>query len=181
MRLVVNENLDRLSLTDWAVLALLKEAPAHPFAVSRHLARDGDLGRILTVRRPLVYRSLDRLVTLGLAVPQRTEPGNAGPRRTVHRVTRLGRSRLLRWLDEPVHSVRDLRIEFLLKVTLLLRSGRTVQNLVERQADVLDQRLTEVEMPSAEHDVVDLWRKHNAAATRAFLSDPFFSDPSAPA
>ncbi len=43
-----------LSLTEWVVLALLGERPAHGFALARELAAGGDLGRILTVHRPLV-------------------------------------------------------------------------------------------------------------------------------
>ena len=41
-----------LSLTEWAVLAVVAEAPAHGFAIAKELAPTGDLGRIL--------RSLDR-------------------------------------------------------------------------------------------------------------------------
>ena len=71
-----------LSLTEWVVLAVLVEAPIHGFAIAKELRPDTDLGRILTVHRPLVYRALDRLVAAGLAEPHHTEPGAAGPTRT---------------------------------------------------------------------------------------------------
>lgn len=99
-----------LSLTEWVVLALLAEAPCHGFAVSKELRPGTDLGRILTVHRPLVYRALDRLVSAGLAEPHHTEPGDAGPNRTLHRVTGRGAVGVGDWLDRPVGHVRDLRI-----------------------------------------------------------------------
>ena len=113
----------RLSLTEWAVLAVLAERPAHPFAVARLLGEDGELGRVLTVRRPLVYRAAERLAAAGLCRPDHTEPGEGGPERTVYRATPAGRRALAKWLAEPVTRVRDLRLEFLLKVRLTRRAG----------------------------------------------------------
>ena len=82
----------RRSLGEWAVLGLLSEQPAHPFALSRHLGPGGPLGRVLTVRRSLVYRAVGRLETDGLATAQRTEPGESGPERTVYAMLRrMGR------------------------------------------------------------------------------------------
>ena len=83
-----------LSLTEWVVLALLVEGPAHGFALAKHLQPDADLGRVVSVHRPLVYRALDRLVAAGLAESHHTEPGRAGPRRAVHGATTEGRDAL---------------------------------------------------------------------------------------
>ncbi|MCH7790399.1 MAG: helix-turn-helix transcriptional regulator, partial [Acidobacteria bacterium] len=79
-----------LSLTEWVVLALIDEAPSHGFAIAKELRTNTDLGRILTVHRPLVYRALDRLAACGDAEPHQIEPGDAGPNRTLHRVTPRG-------------------------------------------------------------------------------------------
>ncbi|HEY7824307.1 MAG TPA: PadR family transcriptional regulator, partial [Acidimicrobiia bacterium] len=56
-----------LSVTEYAVLGILAEAPSHGFAVAKELDANTEVGRILTVRRPLVYRALDRLVDQRLA------------------------------------------------------------------------------------------------------------------
>ncbi|MFV0259098.1 MAG: PadR family transcriptional regulator, partial [Acidimicrobiales bacterium] len=64
-----------LSLTEWVVLAVLAEAPTHGFAVAKELRPGTDLGRVITVHRPLVYRALDRLVAAGLIEYHSTEPG----------------------------------------------------------------------------------------------------------
>ncbi len=162
---------ENLSLTEWAVLGVLAEAPAHPFAIARHLGADGTLGRVLTVRRPLVYRALDRLVESGLAAPVRSEPGEAGPRRTVHRVTTVGVSSLDQWLAEPVHHIRELRLAFLLKAALLQRAGRPVDQLVRLQRTALADRFAALASTTEEGDLVDRWRRHQAAGARAFLDE----------
>ena len=162
----------QLSLTEYAVLGILAERPAHGFAVSKSLAPDGEIGRILTVRRPLVYRALDRLVAAGLAEPRHTEPGEAGPQRTVHRITRVGRRRLNRWLARPVDHVRDLRIEFQLKLAMLARSESSPLDLIRAQRAAIQPTLTLLELPGgATTDHLDLWRRHNAAAVSGYLQD----------
>lgn len=158
------------SLTEWAVLGLLGGGPAHGFALARELGTAAPLGRIITVRRPLVYRALDRLEAVGWCAPVQTEPGKAGPDRTVYRITPKGRRGLKRWLSQPVTHVRDLRIEFLLKVGLNRRDGEEIDDLVSRQQEVLEKTLAALTRGRV-RDEVDLWRRHNARAVRAFLRD----------
>ena len=64
----------RLSLSEYAVLGLLAEGPSHGFAIARELSVDGSIGQVLTVRRSLAYRALDRLVSDGLARPTQARP-----------------------------------------------------------------------------------------------------------
>ncbi len=52
---------DELSAGEWAVLALLREEPAHGFALARAMAPDGEVGQVWAMRRPLVYRALETL------------------------------------------------------------------------------------------------------------------------
>jgi DNA-binding PadR family transcriptional regulator len=159
----------RLSLTEWAVLAALRERPAHPFAVARLLAGDGDLGRVLTVRRALVYRAFERLAGAGLCRADHTEPGQGGPERTVYQATAAGRRLLADWLRQPVEHVRDLRLEFLLKVRLTSRAGESPLPLVEAERAALAE--TMAALTAEPIDEVSLWRRHNALAAQAFLED----------
>ena len=161
----------RPSLTEWAVLAALAERPAHPFAVARLLGQDGELGRVLMVRRPLVYRAAERLAAAALCRPDHTEPGEGGPERTVYRVTPAGRRALAAWLAEPVTRVRDLRLEFLLKVRLTRRAGQSPLALVRAQREVLGPRLEALAEARSAVDEVALWRRHSARAARAFLEE----------
>ncbi len=157
-------------LGEWAVLGLLAEAPAHPFALSRLLQADGPIGRVLTVRRPLVYRAVDRLAADGLVEADRTEPGDAGPERTVYRVTARGRAALDAWLEEPVDHVRDLRLGFLLKASLLERAARPVAPLAAAQRRALAGALAAVQDDDGAADAAALWRCHSAAAADRFLA-----------
>lgn len=159
-----------LSVTEYAVLGLLAERPSHGFALAKELGADTEVGRVLTVRRPLVYRALDRLVEQGLAEAAHIEQGDAGPRRAIHRVTRHGRRSLRNWLQSPVAHVRDVRIEFLLKLTLLQRSGRSPSRLISAQLDSLNPTLEALdEVATTDH--VELWRRNNARAVRAYLEE----------
>ena len=158
------------SLTEYAVLGLLAEGPTHGFAISKALRPDTEIGRVITVRRPLVYRALDRLVDAALAEPAHTEPGTAGPNRVIHRVTRMGKRRLHSWLASPVGHVRDMRIEFQLKLALLQRLDRSPLQLVVLQRRALDPTLAALDVPSSETvDHLELWRRHNAAAAASYL------------
>jgi len=158
------------SLTEYAVLGLLADGPTHGFAVSKALEPDTEVGRVLTVRRPLVYRALDRLVDSGLAELAHTEPGAAGPNRVIHRVTPPGKRRLDWWLGSPVSHVRDMRIEFQLKLALLQRLGRSPLKLVVAQRETLDPTLAALDVPSsATVDHLELWRRYNAAAAAFYL------------
>lgn len=160
----------QLSLTEYAVLGVLAEGPTHGFAISRDLAPKGSVGRVLTVRRPLTYRALDRLVMLELVQPLHTEPGDGGPQRLVHKATPAGKRRLKKWLGEPVRHVRDMRIEFQLKLVLLQRSGSSPLALIEKQRRLLEPTLVALDGYSTDPpDLLELWRQHNSAATDDYL------------
>ena len=161
----------RLSRTEHAVLGLLAERPAHGFALFKELRPSTAVGRVFTVRRPLVYRALDRLVEAGLAESVHTEPGDAGPQRVIHTITSAGRARLAEWLRRPVDHVRDIRIEFLLKLALMERSGTSPLTLIRKQRAALDGTLAALDLHAGDPDDVELWRHHNAAATAAYLTD----------
>jgi PadR family transcriptional regulator AphA len=161
-----------LSVTEYAVLGILGEGPTHGFAIARLFDSFGEVGRVITVRRPLIYRALDRLSLAHLAEAIHAEPGDAGPQRIIHRITPTGRRRLNRWLRQPVQHVREMRIELLLKLTLLQRAGRSPLPLITAQKAVLHPTLAALEKPVGEApNHVELWRRHNALAVAAFLDD----------
>jgi DNA-binding PadR family transcriptional regulator len=124
-----------LSLTDWVVLGLLAEGPRHGFALAKELEPGAELGRLWTVRRPLVYRAIDHLLEVGLAEPRLVEPGDQGPQRTVVAATRAGRTRVRRWLNEPVRHPREVRAALLVKLALRARRGETLATLAHKQLD----------------------------------------------
>jgi PadR family transcriptional regulator AphA len=161
-----------LSLSDWAVLALVAEGPTHGWPIVRTLAPSGPLGEIWTVPRAVVYRSITLLRSEGLIEERSHAPGVRGPERVVFRATPQGRRRLRRWLETPVDHVRDIRTELLLKLALIDRAGRSFGPLVERQlaqlAPVFEAQRKE--QPSGGFDVVlARWRREHAMANETFL------------
>ena len=82
----------------------------------------------------------------------------------------MGTAALKLWFVQPVDHIRDLRIEFLIKLRLTERRGNTVQPLVEAQRRELAPTFNLLAKPST-GDVVDQWRRQNAIAARTFLND----------
>jgi PadR family transcriptional regulator AphA len=161
-----------LSLTDWAVLGVVAERPTHGWPVVRALAPDGELGRVWTVTRPLVYRSLGTLEGKGLIEPCGEAPGGRGPHRVVLRATAAGRGALRRWLGMPVEHVRDVRSHLLVKLALLDRAGRSPQDLVAKQLAALAPVFDAVKRPvrhSGFDATIGTWRREQALAVERFL------------
>ena len=123
------------------MLGAVAEGPTHGFALARRLGPAGDLGRVWTLPRPVVYQALKKLAERRMVAPGATEPGVRGPNRTIVSVTPAGRRALERWLRSPVPHVRDIRSELLLKLALLERAGADAAPLVGAQRQVLAGRL----------------------------------------
>lgn len=163
-----------LSLNDRIVLALVCESPRHGFAIARELTPDAALGSIWRVGRAQVYRSIDRLVALGLATPAQTEPGAGGPERLVLRATPAGRASTETWAVTPVDRLRDVRTELLVKLVVCARLCLDGAGLLRAQTDVVDHiaaRLAERAAPSDEARLPVLWRRQSAAAARRFVDE----------
>ena len=157
----------------WAVLALTAEGPTPGFAVAKALGSDGEIGRVWSLSRPLVYRALDELVEAGLVEKGAVEPSDRGPDRRSIRATALGRRRLGRWLNEPVEHVRDVRSLLMLKLLFLDRSGgdpapllEAEQALLEPVAEALEEQARELE--GFERTLVE-WRLESTRAVLRFL------------
>src|SRR5688572_6110764 len=155
------------TLTEWVVLGLLAEAPAHGFALARLLAPGAEAGRVWSASRPLTYRAIDQLAADGLIEPVRTEPGH-GPQRTVHELTAAGRTELAAWLRTPVPRFRDVRAVLLAKLLLLERSKRSTRRLLAAQRKAFAPLLAEVRAQPLS-DSVARWRRAQAEAVAAFL------------
>jgi DNA-binding PadR family transcriptional regulator len=168
----VPPSLPALSLSDWVVLGVVAERPTHGWPVVRELAADGAIGRVWTVSRPLVYRSIATLLAEELIEECGEAAGVRGPQRTIVRATRRGRTALRRWLDHPVDHVREVRSELLVKLALLDRAGRSADALIARQLERLDPVFDAVTRRSAAGGfdaVLASWRREQALAARRFL------------
>jgi len=163
-----------LSLPEWTVLAVVNEHPTHGFAIAQLTAPGGELGRIWHIPRPVIYRSIGRLLELGLLAPGAVESGR-GPQRTLYSVTPAGHVAVLRWLDTPVAHIREVRSHLLLKLALLDRAGCDASGLLARQKAALDPiaQAIQAERPGSHSFDATLlaWRRATTAATMSFLDE----------
>jgi PadR family transcriptional regulator AphA len=165
-------SLPEMSLSEWLVLVILTQKPAHGFAVAQQTAPGGDIGRVWQVPKAVVYRAIGRLQEADLIEPEGTEPG-LGPQRTVYTATPAGRQFARRWLYTPVEHVREMRSQLLLKLALLDRAGEDPAELLGAQREVLvplAQALEARHARSAGFDATLLaWRRATAVAALDFL------------
>lgn len=164
-----------LPLNEWAVLAAVAEGETHGFALAREFAPDGEIGRIWTLPRPLVYRAIGLLKEKGLVAEQGWAPGASAPRRRLVAVTSAGRSEVSRWLYQPVAHVRDARSELLLKLLFLDRLGQDAAPLLVAQRKFLEPRLANLRARFAASTGFDRtvarWRLYSSELVVRFLDD----------
>jgi DNA-binding PadR family transcriptional regulator len=161
-----------LSPGESSVLALLVEARRHGWVIAAILARDGELGAIWSMARPLVYTSLRRLEAEGYIRTVSLERGERGPHRVIFEATPLGRTTTREWLREPVEHVRDIRSLFLLKVVLAQRLGIDPEPLLARQRALmtpfvswLEARLDDVDADAEPTEATVLYFRLETAQT----------------
>lgn len=160
------ERRHQAQLGEWAALGVVFQEPAHGWAIARRLHSDGDVGRVWSLSRPLTYRALDALTEQGLIEPVGSEPGTAGPNRTILAVTPAGGAAFRRWVDTPVEHVRDVRSELLLKLVLAEQSGLDTAALLSAQRVIVERVAARRPEPA---DVVALWRHESTLTVLRFL------------
>jgi PadR family transcriptional regulator AphA len=133
---VTDRDASGLGQAEWAVLALLAERPAHGWALGNLLGPSGEIGQVWSGDRQRIYRALRTLDSLGLIESAALEAGG-GPHRTIYRTTREGRSRLSRWLSEPIERVREIHTNFVLKLVFSQRAGIDTTPLLNSQRALL--------------------------------------------
>jgi DNA-binding PadR family transcriptional regulator len=162
-----------LSLSEWIVLSVVGEEPSHGNALAILLGRDGELGQIWQVNRAGVYRSLDRLLDLGLIRSAGEQPSNRGPVRALVEITEAGQVAGGSWQRRPVQHTRDIRSELLIKLALLHRSGTDPRDLLVAQrallAPIAEALRDRVVTATDFGRILLLWRYETASATIRFL------------
>lgn len=118
-----------------AILGLLVERQRHGYEIRGALAEE--YGDEWAVEFGQLYRLLDDLRRRGWITTRET-PGVGGPRRKVHRISRIGRRELDRWLADPEAPVEYHRDAFLVKLRVGVALGLAhVPALVESRRKLL--------------------------------------------
>src|SRR5262245_39455151 len=82
------------------LLALLTEAPMHPYRMQQVIKERGQDQLVNVAQRNSVYQALDRLVRDGLARPAATTRDAGRPERTTYEITDEGAATFRRWLTD---------------------------------------------------------------------------------
>lgn len=161
------------SLPGWAALGVLCEGPRHGWAVARDLAPDGEIGRVYSCTRPLVYRALAQLRDAGLVEVRGHTASEEGPARTTLGPTRRGRAAFRRWRSAPIEHVRDLRSELMLKLLFAERARSDPTPLLHAQASRLARAELTLERQTRDaagfERTLALWRLSVVRAALSFV------------
>ena len=122
---------------EYAVLGLLLQQPMHGYEMARYFDRD-DLSEVCPVEQSMLYTYLRNVEERGYVSWSEVRVGLRPPRK-LYKLTASGRGLVERWLDEPVQRLREVRLEFLLKLYFLhsLDSERE-QRLLADQIAICD-------------------------------------------
>ena len=128
-----------------ALLALLLEAPMHPYRMQQVIKERGQDQLVNVAQRNSVYQALDRLVRDGLARPAGTTRDGGRPERTVYEITDEGDATLRRWLRAMVTTPAREFPEFPAAVAFLaILPPAEVRTLLEARITAQQARLTAV-------------------------------------
>lgn len=121
---------------EYILLGLIKEQPAHGYALYARLRSTSELSLIWQVKRSKLYYLLDKLETEGLLSVSVSSQGPY-PDRKVYQLTSRGKKTLESWMNSPVMSSRYIRLAFLSKIYFLLKeNGEGTAELIDQQVKI---------------------------------------------
>jgi len=135
----------RRSTLAMVLLALLVEAPMHPYRMQQMIKERGQDQLVNVAQRNSVYQALDRLVRDGLARPGGTARDPGRPERTTYEITDTGAATLRRWLVEMLPTPAREFPEFPAALAFLpILAPDEVRSLLERRLIALAEKLAGV-------------------------------------
>jgi PadR family transcriptional regulator AphA len=135
---------------DYALLGLVSIRPSHGYLLQQAFSESADLGAVIRVEAPTLYAALKELAARGLIVGHEVKRGTRPPR-TVFDLTETGRAALEEWLATPVERLREIRLDFLLKLYFVRqRDGDAARALLDSQIAACHRYLARLEGWAAE-------------------------------
>lgn len=129
-----------------AILALLYEAPMHPYRMQR-LIKERGKDEVVNVRqRASIYQTIDRLERDALIAARETRKEEKWPERTVYELTEEGRGTALAWLREMLSTPKREFPEFPVAVAYLpLLTPEDVLRQLETRVRALKDELARID------------------------------------
>jgi DNA-binding PadR family transcriptional regulator len=124
-----------------AVLALLHEAPMHPYRMQRLIKERGKDQVINVGQRASLYQTINQLLKAELITTWETEQDAGFPERTLYKLTDKGHETALSWMREMLSNPAQEFPEFPAAVSLLplLTPEDALQQMEIREASLAEQ------------------------------------------
>jgi len=127
------------------LLALLTEAPMHPYRMQQVIKERGQDQLVNVAQRNSVYQALDRLVRDGLARPAATARDSGRPERTTYEITEDGAAIFRRWLTEMLPAPAREFPEFPAALAFLaIMAPAEVKSLLTSRIEAQQERLAAI-------------------------------------
>nr|WP_308129035.1 PadR family transcriptional regulator [Actinoplanes polyasparticus] len=135
----------RRSTLGMLLLALLMEAPMHPYRMQQMIKERGQDQLVNVAQRNSVYQALDRLERDGLARRASTAREAGRPERTVYEITDEGAATMKRWLASALPTPAREFPEFPAALAFLaVMPPGEVRELLGRRAEVLTAKVAAI-------------------------------------
>ncbi len=119
---------------EWLVLGMLRLRPRYGYEIARALELDG-LADVTRIEQNLLYSYLKTLEKRGLIAGHEVRVG-AYPPRKVFELTGAGEAAVDAWMRQPVERLREVRLEFMLKLYFLHAiDPKAERTLLDQQID----------------------------------------------
>lgn len=133
------------SATRFALLGLLLDQPHHGYDLYQRFIDPAGLGQVWHLGMSQVYADLKTLEARGW-VDVTVEHQDPRPARKVFALTKAGHSVFRKWLATPSRGLREMRVEFIVRLFFARRAGaREVAALVARQEKSLHDELDRIQ------------------------------------
>ena len=105
------------SVGEFAVLGILAQRSMHGYEMA-HCFEHEDLCEVYPIEQSMLYTHVRKLEERGLISGAEERVGQRPPRKT-YSLSETGTESLRNWLGEPVERMRQVRVEFLMKLYFL--------------------------------------------------------------
>ncbi|MGC8660424.1 MAG: PadR family transcriptional regulator [Desulfomonilaceae bacterium] len=139
---VITDEVIHRNPAELAVLCGLDGQDSHGYKLITFL--QDNLGDVCWLGRSQIYALLTKLEHEGLVTHERIEQ-ESFPARKVYALTTQGHNVINEWLPKPVPHMRDLRVEFLIKLFFARLKSTTIEKkLLKAQLDLSEAKLSKL-------------------------------------
>jgi PadR family transcriptional regulator AphA len=153
---------------EYMVLALLALRNMHGYDMMAFVADEG-LMAVCPIEQSTLYTYLRNVEARGFVAWTEERVGNRPPRKT-YTLTDLGRAAIAEWLRQPVARMREVRLEFLLKLYFLAEVDPNAhRELLAQQIVVVEEYLGHLDAQGAATPFEELVARSKRSAAEATL------------